>query len=485
MSKLTFIIPVYRKEHILERNIKALIAQSLKDWDIVFVLDGPSLEAKEIIIRTMKKQPQDYKIIEIEHGGACRARNEGFKYSTGDYVIFWDADCIIEPHIAKAWIDIFEQNSQVGFIYASYSFFNEKGAILAEPFDPWLLKIRNYISTCFPLRRTLVPQWNEGLKSLQDWDFWLSVVEKGGVGKCLEGYSWSTEFPDKDSISGNGCGPLVWLERVEAVQKLHNIISREICVSSLSYKADGIALAKLIDANYQDYPNDKPNRYKKIIQVGFSLKPDKVEMHANAFSNPETKNYLFWMPDNIHEVWNEISFSAINKYSILLNGCSTQFVEDKIAKDRMTQAGFKVEILPMPMINDIPIQDLPKIPRFAVDCGVDYGKIFSIIDKSLPDIDLEVLLGGHRIEDYTGLVHFFNDRTLSNGIKRMILTGKHVISNVQDPHTGFIDDNKSPEKFIEDFVDKIRKIAYKPVNQRAIEYYKHELNPARLLEAIK
>lgn len=483
MSKLTFIIPIWKKEHILEKNIKALLAQSLIDWDAVFVLDGESQQARDIIRRTMKKG--QYKIIEIGHGGACKARNAGFQYAQGDYVIFWDADCIIEPHIAKAWVDIFEQQPEIGFIYAGYSFFNEKGCINSEPFDPWLLKIRNYISTNFPLRRNLVPKWNESLKSLQDWDFWLQVVEKGAIGKYMPGYSWSTEYPDKDSISGNGCGPLVWLERVEAVQKLHNIPQHDICVSSLSYKADGIALAKLIDADYQDFPNAKPNKYKKIIQVGFSLKPDRVEAHANAFSNPETKNYLFWMPDNIHEVWNEISFSAIDKYSILLNGCSKQFVEDKTAERLMSKVGFLVNIMPMPMKHDTKIYPLPKIPKFAVDCGSDYGKIFGLIDKSLPDIELEVLSGGHKIEDYTGLIHFYNDKTMSNGIKRMLLTGRHVISNVQDPHTGFIDDNKHPEQFIEDFVNKIRKIANKPENEKAIEYYQRELAPTRLLEAIK
>ena len=482
---LSVIIPIYKKsEQILEKCIKSIISQSLKDWELIAVLDGPDDTAKALVRRLMKKVPNHFKIVEIEHGGAPRARNAGFDESKGDIVLFWDADCIIEPHAALAWLDIFKEKSDVGFIYSGYKFLDESGAINSEPFDPWTLRIRNYISGCFPVRRTLVPKWNEELKSLQDWDFWLTVVERGGSGHFLQGYAFSTELPTKDSISGQGCTSEVWLDRVEAVQRIHGITQRDICVSSLSYKPDAIALAKLLDADYQDFPTAKPHRYKKIIQVGFSLKPDHVEAHASIFNDPAVKNYLFWMPDNIHEAWNEMSYKALVKYSILLNSCCTQFVEDKTAKDLMERAGFKVSILPMPMKNDLEIKPLPEKPRFAVDIDGGYGKIFSLLDQSLPDIQMEVLNGKEAINDFTGIIQFYGDKTLSNTIKRAILTGRHVISNVQDPFTGYLDDDKTPEEFISTFVDRIRKVAKKPINQSAIDYYKKELDAERLKGAL-
>src|ERR1035437_2756830 len=175
VSKLSFIVPVYKpKLDILSKCVKSIIEQSLKDWEIIFVLDGPEVYAKSAIASLMKKVPNHFKVVEIEHGGACNARNEGFKHAKGEIVIFWDCDCVIEPHAAKAWIDIFDNKKEVDFIYSGYKFLGEQGCINAEPFDPWLLRVNNYISTCFPLRREKVVKWNESLKSLQDWDFWLT-----------------------------------------------------------------------------------------------------------------------------------------------------------------------------------------------------------------------------------------------------------------------------------------------------------------------
>src|SRR3990167_526165 len=238
MSKLSFIIPVYNPNPILfEKVVKSLVDQSLKDWDAMFVLDGPCQGAELIIGRAFKKVPNHYRIIEIAHAGAQVARNEGFKETrknpeTGAYVVFWDSDCVIEPHAAMAWVDILDNQPGIGFVYSGYKFLEEKGAIASEPFDPWMLRIRNYISTCFPMRRELFPGFNEELESLQDWDMWLRVVERGAVGKFLPGYAFSTAYPTPESISGKGCGPGQWLQRMDKVRYLNKLPFRKTCLTS-------------------------------------------------------------------------------------------------------------------------------------------------------------------------------------------------------------------------------------------------------------
>lgn len=482
---LSFIVPVYNKEAYLEKCLKSLAEQSLKDWELICVLDGPQAYANDIIRRVMNKVPNHYKIVEIEHGGACRARNEGFKHSKGDQVVFWDADCIIEPDAAKAWVDIFNDKPEVGFIYSSYKFLDEKGAITAKPFDPWLLRVRNFISGCFPVRRSLVGQWNEDLKSLQDWDFWLGVVDRGGVGKFMLGYAFSTAYPDEKSISGQGCGPDVWLERVDAVKKLHGLPERDVCVSAIDGEQDGIRLAKLIDADYQDVPNFKPHRYKTIIQIGFNMDPRQVEVHASIFNQAHIKKILFWTADNISQIYNGVSFSAISKYADLLNAGVTQYVEDLSAKRMMERAGFKVEVLPVPFEATGEIKPLPEKPRFAVDICAEYGHVFTALEKSLPDVEIEMLTGAHKIENYTGLLHFYLDRTMTSSIKRMVLAGRHVISNVQAPFAGYVNDLVAPDLFIPEMVDKIRSLVKKGNNADARDYFQSTLTKDKLLEAIK
>ena len=491
--RLSFIIPVYNTEHILARCIKALLDQSLKEWEAIFVLDGESAIARDIITNAFKGR-DNFKIITIEHtgttGSACRARNAGAKEAVGEYWVFWDSDCIIEPGTAKLWVDTLDKKQDIDFVYSAYRFLNEMGAASTEDFDPWLLRVGNYISGCFPFRAKLFPGWDESLESLQDWDLWLSIVEKGGRGYAFSGYGFATEFPTLKSISGRGCASDVWLSRVDAVKKKHNIPDRKVCVTSVQNKHEAIRLAKLIDADYRQEPNYKPHRYETIIQVGFSLRKDLVVKHADIFSAKNNdavkRRIIFWTSDNILDMWRMCNMEAIDSYSKLLNDIAISYVEDKTAAKMLNRAGFNCEILPLPVVLEGDVCPLPEKPTFVVDVEDAYGPAMSAIDKSIPDATFELLSGAKPLKEYTGLINFFTDRSMSEGIKRALINGRHVVSNVQQPFCGFVDDRGNKEKFIVSTVRKIREIMDRNTTaSAAADYYKKALGPEKLLEALK
>ena len=53
------------------------------------------------IVSLIKKEKISYKIINQENQGAPVARNYGFLESTGEYIIFWDADTIAKPKMLQ------------------------------------------------------------------------------------------------------------------------------------------------------------------------------------------------------------------------------------------------------------------------------------------------------------------------------------------------------------------------------------------------
>lgn len=475
MSKprLSFVIPVYQPRlDILTKMVKSLCVQSLKSWEAIFVLDGPCPAAEQIIRAEMKKKANTFKIVVQEQAGAPAARNKGQEYAQGEFIAHWDYDSIIEPDTAKTWVEMFDKYPEHGFIYSSYKFLDEKGALDSEPFDPYLLRVRNYISGHFPVRREFCPKWDEGLKSLQDWSFWLSVVEKGGTGKFLPGYAFSTLYPEGQSISAVGCTDANWLERIDAVKKLHNLPERDVCVSSLTKRHEGIWLAKLLDADYQDFPTWKPHKYKTIIQVGFSFLPNVVQAHCDIFRDKDVKKVIFWTCDDITEIHTRLNHVAIKKYSLLLNSMVglKQYVEDKTSQDMMREVGFVTEIKPLPL-DVADLKPLPEKPRFAVDIDPNYGPIFNVLEKSLPDVELVMLSGAMKLEDFTGLAHFHPDRTISIGMKRAALAGRRVVSNVQTPFMGFVDDTANLSEFIPQAVEAIRAAAFAPQSVEARNYY--------------
>lgn len=476
-SLLSFILPVHEPDSILfDKVLKALCVQSLHEWEAVFVLDGPNDDARKAIERAFKKVPNNFRVIELEHGGAQKARNAGFPYSKGNYVVFLDSDIVMEPHTAKAWVEILDKSPEYGFVYSGYRFLGEKGAIESQPFDPFTLRCRNYISSCFPFRRELFPGWEESLESLQDWSFWLSIVGKGARGKFLQGFAWSTAYPTLTSISGKGCTPDKWLYRMDKVKALHGIPIREVCFTSLHNRLDAIALAKAADADYQDHPNDKPNHYKTIIQIGFSVRPGEFERCAEAWG-PQHKKIIFWSAEDVEDIYDTVAKRALDRYSERVNMACKQYVEDLAAKKIMSGAGFNVEVLSLPVISKEEVLPLPAEPVFLVDVTATYGHVFNAIQKSIPDIKLEMAGGTKKMEKFTGLISFYQDRLVRPGIKRMLAAGRHVVSNVQAPFCGYINDRVSDATFLRDFVGKIREAAKAPQGLEAVRYY---IDPRRL-----
>lgn len=477
----SFIVPTFEPDlNLFRKCLLSLKKQSYKDIEVIVMLDGPCEGAQEIITEIGDKR---IRMVQLEHGGVQKARNAGFKEAKGDIVSFWDCDCIIEPDTCKTWIDTFNENPKVDFVYSGYKFIDERGGISSEPFDPWTLKCGNYISTMFPMRRASFPGFDETLKSLQDWDMWLTIVENGGKGHFVPGYAFSTAFPTAKSISGQGCSDK-WLERVRAVKVKHNLPERKVCVASVGHREEGIRLAKLIDADYKDVPNNNPNKYETIIQVGFSLHPVKVKQHSAIFNQKLRKKVIFWTFEDITEIQNAISLKALTTYAAYLNPQTIQFVEDMEAKKIMERAGFNVSVMPVPMVNTGELEALPAKQRILVDTNEEYRQIFQCLQHSLPEITFDVLTEAKPIKEYNAILVLNSEKTMPFTVKRMILAGRNVIGNIQNPFCGYVDDNQEPGKYIPEMVETIRKRINRPTGP-AVNYWMEQMNPKKLLEAIK
>jgi len=480
---LSFIIPVHNPDYaVFKRCLKSLKDQSLRDWEAVIVFDGYDEQAK-IIAETV--QIKNLTIIDKNHEGVQQARNYGAKHAKGEYLCFWDCDCLIEPEASGVWIDTFKKQPDIGFIYSGYKFLDEKGAISSEPFDPWLLNCGNYISTCFPMRKELFPGFDEALKSLHDWDLWLTIVKRGGKGMFIPGFAFSTAYPTPENISGKNCTADVWLDRVKAVKIKHGIPDRKVCVSSLGYKHEGIKLAKTLNADYKDVPNYKPNTYDTIIQVGFSLHPNHVIQHAGIFNQPNLrKKIIFWTHGDVCEINNFIAHKALTMYAERLNVQCVMFVEDLSAKKVMESAGFIVKVMQMPLVNTDEISKLPDSPRILVDITEEYRQVMACLEHSLPDMKFDFMTSDKQIKDYSAILALNTEQTMSFPVKRMLVTGRNVISNIQSPFCGFVNDRQEVGKYITSLVNEIRKRVRKDTTQ-STKYWADEHKTDKLMEVLK
>lgn len=94
-EKVSVIIPVYNVELFLEKLIISVISQTYKNIEIILINDGSSDNSGNICDDYAKKDSR-IKIIHKENEGVSKARNDGLKIASGDYITFVDGDDWLE-----------------------------------------------------------------------------------------------------------------------------------------------------------------------------------------------------------------------------------------------------------------------------------------------------------------------------------------------------------------------------------------------------
>lgn len=96
--KVSVIIPIYNAESSIARCLDSILAQTLKEMEIVCVDDGSTDGTPAILKSHAEKDPRII-IIRQENSGAMSARKKGLFSSRGEYIGFVDCDDWIEPEM--------------------------------------------------------------------------------------------------------------------------------------------------------------------------------------------------------------------------------------------------------------------------------------------------------------------------------------------------------------------------------------------------
>ncbi len=180
---ISVIIPVYNHAHTLESCLNSLSAQTYRPLEIIIVNDGSKDDFEgtlEKILSEKKLADIQVKIFNQANQGAPAARNRGFAKSSGDFVIFWDADIVARPDTLDKLFTALNNHPEASYAYNQFKFGWKK--MPSHPFDPELLRRVNYINTASLIRRNDFPGFDESLKRFQDWDLWLTMLENKKTG---------------------------------------------------------------------------------------------------------------------------------------------------------------------------------------------------------------------------------------------------------------------------------------------------------------
>lgn len=100
MATVSVIIPVYNAERYIAQCLDSVLAQTLRDIEIICVDDG-STDGSVAILKRYAARDSRLRLIRQKNAGAGAARNQGLREATGEYLSFLDSDDFFEPDMLE------------------------------------------------------------------------------------------------------------------------------------------------------------------------------------------------------------------------------------------------------------------------------------------------------------------------------------------------------------------------------------------------
>jgi len=219
MPEISVIIPAFNAQKTIEKCLASLFKQSFKDFEIIVVNDGSTDQTLPILERYQNK----IKLVNQVNSGAPTARNVGAKLAVGCYLLFCDADIVLEPTALEKMRQTLKNQPDKSYVYSDFKFGFKKFSLFA--FDPDKLKKMPYIHTTSLIVTKDFPGFDPALKRFQDWDLWLTMLEQKKVGVYIN----KTLFKVKSGGTMSNWMPkifyrLPWLKNVKKYQTAEKII---------------------------------------------------------------------------------------------------------------------------------------------------------------------------------------------------------------------------------------------------------------------
>lgn len=123
LIKFSIIVPVYNVERFLQECLDSIVAQTLKDFEVICINDG-SADNSLTILNEYATKDSRFKVISQTNQGQGIARNEAIKLAQGKYLLFVDPDDWIEPNtLEQVWKRA--ESTEANVVQFNYETYND------------------------------------------------------------------------------------------------------------------------------------------------------------------------------------------------------------------------------------------------------------------------------------------------------------------------------------------------------------------------
>ena len=189
--EVTIIIPVYNRANVVPATLESIVAQNYRPLQVVLV-DNYSTDNTLEVLETFKKEhPGDgfnVVITREEHHTAGAARNRGFEHATGEWVLFFDSDDLMEEGLVSSYVKVIEKAKAKGqpldLISAKSTLVFPDGSQRPAPFHKRDLFAQHILHAQLATQRYAVRReffaatdgWNINLPGWNDWELGMRLL---------------------------------------------------------------------------------------------------------------------------------------------------------------------------------------------------------------------------------------------------------------------------------------------------------------------
>jgi GT2 family glycosyltransferase len=185
---VSVVISCFNLGAYLDDAVGSVLAQTFQDFEIVIVDDGSTDPATVALLDTYQRPKT--RIVRTPNRGLSAARNTGIRLTRGPFLCMLDADDCLEPAYMERSVRVLQDDPATGFVsHWLRTFGEESGEWTPRDCDLASLLTANPFNGAALFRREVwsaAGGFDEAMRDgLEDWDFWITAVEKGWRGRIL------------------------------------------------------------------------------------------------------------------------------------------------------------------------------------------------------------------------------------------------------------------------------------------------------------
>lgn len=183
---VSIVIPCFNYGNYLAEAVGSALRQTHEELEVVIVDDG-STDDTASIAQSFGGQ---VRYVFQENAGLSAARNTGVREARGEFVVFLDADDLIDPTFVERCIEVLDRSPTAAFAYSHLRLIPDVGQpVMRRPYSLEHLLDGNEIQATVTMRSTVARRFpfdERNRVGWEDWDMWLTLAENGWAGALVD-----------------------------------------------------------------------------------------------------------------------------------------------------------------------------------------------------------------------------------------------------------------------------------------------------------